>query len=242
MLKNKEMRQTALLLGFLMIASVFTEAYSQNNCKVLKPGIDSTYTGGCKKGLAEGQGVATGSDQYTGEFRKGLPHGKGTYIWNTGEKYEGEWKKGLREGTGTYTIRHDGRDSVVTGIWESDKYIGEKSVPPYIIKYRNGIIRVSCMRTGDQPLRVSYKFTRGGSTSTHTSPLSDLLLQGSSGNESRAGNNFGFESVTFPFEGKVKFTAPTALSQQGSKEAVTLNYELNFVINQPGAWTVTIFY
>ena len=236
------MRQVALLSCLLMISAQFSAAWSQNNCRVLKPGIDSTYTGGCKKGLAEGQGVASGTDHYTGDFKKGLPDGTGTYIWNTGEKYEGEWKKGLREGTGTYTIIHDGRDSVIAGIWESDMYVGEKDVPSYTILYRNGIVRVSCLRTGDQPLRVSYKFTRGGSTSQHTSPLSDLLLQGSSGNENRTGNNFGFESVTFPFEGKVKFTAPTALSTQGSPEAVTLNYELNFVINQPGAWMVTIFY
>jgi len=236
------MRQIALLLGFFMIASGFSEAYSQNICKVLKPGIDSTYTGGCKQGLADGHGVASGSDHYTGEFKKGLPNGIGTYTWHTGEKYEGEWEKGLRDGTGTFTGKHDGRDSVITGIWESDKYIGEKSIPPYIIEYRSGISRVSCVRTGDQPLRVYYKFTRGGTSSEHTSPISDLLLQGSSGNETGSSNNFGFDTVTFPFEGKVKFSAPSAFSSQGSRSAVNLNYELNFVINQPGAWMVTIFY
>jgi hypothetical protein len=236
------MRNAALLLCFLLIHSWFSEACSQNNCKVLKPGIDSIYTGGCKQGLADGQGVASGLDQYTGEFKKGLPNGTGTYIWNTGEKYEGQWEKGLREGTGKYTITYNGRDSVVSGIWKSDKYIGEKNIPPYTIQHRIGITRVSCMRTGDQPFRVSYKFTRGGSTSEHTSPLSDLLLQGSSGNENSTGNNFGFEYITFPFEGKIKFSAPSALSSQGSPSAVILNYELNFVINQPGAWMITIYY
>jgi hypothetical protein len=236
------MKKTALLLCSVMISSWFSAAWSQNNCKVLKPGIDSTYSGDCKQGLADGRGEASGIDHYTGEFKKGLPNGAGTYTWNTGEKYEGEWKKGLREGAGTFTISYDGRDSVVTGIWKEDKYVGEKSVPPYVIQYKNGITRVSCVRTGDQPMRVSYKFTRGGSTSEHTSALSNLLLQGSSGNESSTGNYFGFETVTFPFEGKVKFTAPSALSAQGSPEAVTLNYELNFVINQPGAWLVTVYY
>lgn len=236
------MRQSALLLSLLIIASWFSEAYSQNNCKVLKPGIDSTYTGSCKQGLADGSGVATGIDQYTGEFKKGLPNGTGTYIWNTGEKYEGEWKKGLREGTGKYTSTYDGRDSVITGIWGNDKFIGEKSIPPYEIQYRNGISRVSCVRTGDQPFRVYYKFTRGGTSSEHTSPISDLLLQGSSGNESGSSNNFGFDDVTFPFEGKIKFSAPTAFSSPGSQSAVALNYELNLVINQPGAWMVTVFY
>jgi len=235
-------RQTALLLGFLMIASGFSQAYSQKNCTVLKPGIDSIYTGGCKQGLADGHGVASGIDNYTGEFKKGLPNGIGTYTWNTGEKYEGEWKKGLRYGTGTFTSKQYGRDSIITGNWESDKYIGESIIPPFIIQYQSGISRVACVRTGDQPLRVYYKLTRGGSTSEHTSPISDLLLQGSSGNESGSSNNFGFDDVTFPFEGKIKFSAPSAFSSQGSQTAVTLNYELNLVINEPGVWMVTIFY
>ena len=225
-----------------MMVSWFPEAFSQNKCKVLKPAIDITYSGGCKQGLADGQGVASGIDSYTGEFKKGLPNGTGTYIWSTGEKYEGEWKKGLREGTGKYTIPYDGRDSVLTGIWENDQYIGEKSIPPYTIQYRSGISRFSALRTGDQPLRVYYKFTRGGGTSEYTSPINDLLLQGSSGNETGSSNNFGFDNVTFPFEGKVRFTAPSALSTQGSPEALSISYELNFVINQPGAWMVTIYY
>ncbi|MCU0459673.1 MAG: hypothetical protein MUE37_11375 [Bacteroidales bacterium] len=108
------MRKTALLLGSVIISSWFSAAWSQNNCKVLKPGIDSTYAGDCKQGLANGQGTATGIDRYTGEFKKGLPDGTGTYIWNNGDKYEGEWKKGLREGTGKYTTRYNGRDSTIS--------------------------------------------------------------------------------------------------------------------------------
>jgi hypothetical protein len=236
------MRKSVLLFCSIMISGCFTAAWSQTDCKVLKPGIDSTYTGDCKQGLANGQGTAHGIDSYTGEFKKGLPDGNGTYTWKNGDKYEGQWKKGLREGTGKYTVMYEGRDSVLTGIWQSDNYIGEESIPPYAIRFRNGITRVSCIRTGDMPLRVYYKFTRGGTTSEHTSPISDLLLQGSSGNESGSTNNFGFDNVSFPFEGKIKFTAPSALSSPGAANAVTLNYELNFVINQPGAWMLTIYY
>ena len=236
------MRQTAFLLFLFMFSAHFSSAYSQNNCKVLKPGIDSTYSGGCKQGLADGRGEASGSDRYTGEFKKGLPDGTGIYIWHTGEKYEGEWKKGQRNGTGKYTIKYDGRDSVLSGIWGNDNYIGEKAIPPYVIQYRNGIVRVSCLRTGDLPLRINYKFARGGSTSENTNTMSGLLLQGSSGSESQTGNYFGFENVAFPFEGNIKFSAPSLLSSPTESNAVTLNYELKFVINQPGAWTVTLFY
>jgi hypothetical protein len=240
--KNNEMRKAIFLVSSIMITACFSTAWSQTDCKVLKPGIDSTYTGECKQGLANGQGTASGIDRYTGEFKKGLPEGTGTYIWDNGDMYEGEWKKGLREGTGKYTVKLDGRDSVVTGLWQSDKFIGEESIPPYVIRFRNGVTRVSCIRTGDQPLRVYYKFTRGGTTSEHTSPISNLLLQGSSGIESNSSNYFGFDDVKFPFEGKITFSAPSALSSPGAANAVTLNYELNFAINQPGAWLVTIFY
>ncbi|MRR22815.1 hypothetical protein EG830_07530 [bacterium] len=236
------MKIAALLLSCIAASGWYSVTWSQNNCKVLKQGIDSIYAGECKQGLANGQGVASGIDWYNGEFKKGLPEGIGTYIWKNGDKYEGEWKKGLRDGTGKYTVVRNGRDSVVAGIWESDKYIGEERIAPYVIQYRNGVSRVSCVRSGDQPQRIYYKFTRGGSTSENTSPISDLLLQGSSGNESSSSNYFGFDDVTFPFEGKVKFTAPSALSSPGSPTAVMLNYELNFVINQPGAWMVTIYY
>lgn len=236
------MKTAVLLLSCTFASSWFSAAWSQNNCKVLKPGIDSIYAGDCKQGLANGQGVASGIDWYNGEFKKGLPEGTGTYIWKNGDKYEGEWKKGLKDGNGKYTVVRNGRDSVVSGIWESDKFIGEERIAPYVIQYRNGVTRVSCVRSGDQPLRIYYKFSRGGSTSENTSPISDLLLQGSSGNESSSSNYFGFDDVIFPFQGKIKFTAPSALSSPGSQSAVTLNYELNFVINQPGAWMVTIFY
>jgi hypothetical protein len=235
------MRQTLLFL-LLMISSLFSATYSQNSCKVLKQGIDVKYSGGCRQGLADGHGEAYGTDQYIGEFRRGLPDGLGTYTWHTGEKYEGEWKKGMMNGTGKYTIKYDGRDSVLSGIWESNNYVGEKALSPYVIQYKSGIVRVSCVRIGDQPFYVRYKFARGGSTSESTNAMSGLLFQGSSGSESQTGNYFEFENISFPFEGKVQFNAPSALSSPTALNAVTLNYELRFVINQSGAWMVTIYY
>jgi hypothetical protein len=46
----------------------------------------------------------------------------------------------------------------------------------------------------------------------------------------------GFEHVDFPFEGRVTFRAPNAF------HAALLNCDVRFVINKPGAWTVTIYY
>jgi len=227
------MRKAILFTITLTVSSFLVVLFSQDNCKVLMPAISDSYTGTCKQGLADGKGEALGTDQYNGYFKKGLPEGKGVYIWQTGEKYDGSWKKGLREGTGTYTFKSDGKDTVLTGIWKEDKYVGEKAVATYVIQYRSGISRVSCLKSGDTPNYVVYKFSRAGGSADD---INELMLTGSTGTETISNNFTGFEDVTFPFEGKIKFIAPNAL------RTAMMACELRYVINEPGAWTITIYY
>ena len=219
------------ILSLLPVMSLISYAQDKD-CKVLMQNIGDFYDGDCRRGLAEGNGKASGIDSYNGHFRKGLPDGQGTYIWATGEKYTGEWKKGLREGRGIYNFKSHGRDTVITGIWREDKYMGEKIVDPYVIEYRNSIGRVSCMRVGDRPY-VKYVFSRNGAPSNG---ISNLLLQGSSGSEKMSASFTGFEQVEFPFKGKVSYQAPN------SWMSAILNCELRIVINEPGSWVVTMFY
>ena len=222
----------SILLTALTVIFLASDICAQTNCRVLMPSISAAYKGPCRQGLADGTGEASGTDNYAGDFRKGLPDGKGTYIWHTGESYIGEWKKGLRDGEGVFIYRYLDRDSVLSGLWKEDKYIGEKEIPRYTIEYRDGIGRVSCFRTGDRPY-VRYRFSRNGGESNN---ISNLLLQGSSGSESMSASFTGFEQVTFPFTGKVKFNAPNNFY------TAVLNCELRLIINEPGAWVVTIFY
>lgn len=91
------------------------------DCKVLMKSISDSYEGGCKRGKADGEGFAKGEDFYKGEFKKGLPHGKGIYTWKDGRVYEGEFDKGEKEGKGKMTISVD---SVITGYWKKNVYIG----------------------------------------------------------------------------------------------------------------------
>ena len=49
--------------------------FAQNPCKVLMKEISGSYSGECKKGLADGKGEAKGVDRYIGAFKKGLPDG-----------------------------------------------------------------------------------------------------------------------------------------------------------------------
>jgi hypothetical protein len=222
----------SILFTVIIISFSASISYSQVDCKVLLPAIGVSYTGSCKQGLAHGKGEAVGTDHYLGDFRKGLPDGSGTYFWLSGERYEGEWKRGLREGRGTYTFLKMGKDTSITGLWREDKYIGEKEVLPYVIEYRNSIGRVTCMRVGDRPY-VKYKFSRNGGESNN---INGLLLQGSSGSESNTAAFTGFEQVTFPFNGKVRFTAPNAFNM------AMLTCEVRLTINKPGSWIVTLFY
>ncbi len=205
---------------------------AQSSCKVLMPEISGEYTGSCKNGLAQGVGKAIGLDRYMGEFKKGLPQGVGTYIWHTGETYTGEWNKGLMDGKGTYVIKLVDRDSTLSGIWRDGKYMGEKELAPYVLEYRSNIGRVSFMKVGDRPY-VKYVFSRNGG---ETNNINNLLLLGSSGTESTNKGFTGYEQVTFPFKGKVTYSAPNAFM------ATILYCELRIVINEPGSWIVTMFY
>ncbi len=217
---KKEIILTTILLSFLL-----SDILSQSECGVLLKAISGNYDGGCKNGLAEGFGLATGEDFYKGDFIKGLPHGKGIYTWKNGATYDGEWKKGQRDGYGIYSYKYQYKDSTLEGEWKNDRYLGRKALAPYVIEYRYGIGRVSCIRTGDRPY-IRYVFSRGGVT--------NLMLQGSSGTENMILSFTGFEQVTFPFKGILTFEAPNDWM------TAMLDCELRLTINQPGAWVINI--
>lgn len=97
---------------------VAVPAQAPVKCVVLDPELQANYSGGCKDGLAEGDGAARGAAQYEGGFKAGRKHGKGVKIWRTGDRYEGDFVEDRREGSGTYTW---GRLSA----WAGEKYSGE---------------------------------------------------------------------------------------------------------------------
>jgi len=225
-------RGNLVLVMFLTLSGIFSVLDAQTACKVLKTEISWSYTGECRKGLAEGSGEATGVDFYKGDFVKGLPEGKGIYIWENGDIYEGDWKKGMKHGYGIYTFTNNNRDSVLAGEWKRDVYMGNPVMQHYVIEYRNSIGRVSFVKVGDRPY-VRYKFSRNGIESLN---INNLFMQGSSGAESTTASFTGFEEVKFPFKGKVMFNAPNSF------QSATLTCELRFIINEPGSWIVTMFY
>jgi hypothetical protein len=78
-------------------------ASGETACRVLDPELMGIYQGGCKDGLAEGQGEARGTAEYRGGFHAGRKHGQGVKTWPSGDRYEGEFVDDRKEGSGTYT-------------------------------------------------------------------------------------------------------------------------------------------
>lgn len=113
-------------------------------------GADVRWSGACKDGFAEGQGVLEWQGKgdrtkrklevtlvrgdirgigklsypggsYLGSFRRGVPHGTGYFEYKNGAQYEGGVAEGRPQGTGT-RISSDG--SVYEGEWQAGKRHG----------------------------------------------------------------------------------------------------------------------
>ena len=101
----------AAILFFLI--SLNAEA---QNCRVLDPELQKSYSGPCVNGLAEGEGVASGTAEYRGGFKAGRKHGRGVKTWPNGDRYEGEFAADGKDGYGVYEWGQ--------GPWEGERYEG----------------------------------------------------------------------------------------------------------------------
>ena len=102
-------------------------------CKVNDPDIAKHYEGGCKNGLAHGEGLARGRDEYKGSFRNGSPHGFGVYKWGKNsdwatEIYEGSWYKGDKTGFGTVSVSANSSAPGIRWVTEQGQLVGKRYV------------------------------------------------------------------------------------------------------------------
>jgi hypothetical protein len=223
----KKLTKNLLVFAF-SLASLSLSA--QTDCKVLKPEIAESYTGSCKKGLAHGKGLASGTDTYEGQFKKGLPDGEGKYTWATGETYTGEFKGGMRHGEGIFTFTVEGNVTVMDGIWADDQFVGVKLPKPKVLNQFN-VDRFSFTRTGDIKDRVLVDLYQNGARNVS---VENYLLAGSSGYETSLGLSRGYEGIVFPVIIKVSYTTWNKL------KTYKFNAVFEFEISEPGDWRVEL--
>jgi len=160
-----------LFFSSLIIFAFSTKISAQEKtCLVSLEAINGVYTGDCDKGKANGKGKSIGTDQYDGEFKDGYPDGKGTYTWKDGHYFIGNYKKGKKEGKGDmYYEGAGGADSVVTGFWKKDKYIGEYEKQYVVIAYSGRVNKVECSLTdkkGQDIFITIHRKSGGGAVQT----------------------------------------------------------------------------
>jgi len=216
------------MVSLFMICTIIV--YSQKTCEVLKSSISGTYKGKCKNGLANGKGIAIGTDRYEGQFRDGLPEGTGTYTWADGSVYTGEWVEGLRQGIGKFTKLTKEKDSTQDGLWLNDTYMGAKPDKPNVTM-NNGVERFSFKKSFSKNQRVLFDFYKNG---VRNNKLTNFLISTSSGEDISYGILVGYDNVIFPVTIKISYTTMNKLNTAPN------NVKFDFVIYEPGDWTVTL--
>ena len=146
------------------------------NCTVMVAALKGSYTGECKKGIANGNGTAVGIDTYVGNFKNGYPDGKGKYSWKNGDWYDGSWKKGVFEGEGTLHVAKTNTSdtSEMKGFWSNGKFKGVNKSSFTVDVLSNKISDVNIHKagkTGEDITIVVKSTTGGGSTLLGGSPI-----------------------------------------------------------------------
>lgn len=219
-----------VFMGLFLLCG-WGQVSAQESCKVLMPEISTSYTGGCKKGLAHGKGSAQGMDSYVGRFSKGLPNGSGTYTWADGSVYEGEWQKGIREGKGTMSYASESGDSTLTGIWKNNEYVGAILVPPFYLTRKSGVVRYSISKSNELGSGFRLAIYQAGRFNTD---IEAFTMVSESGSEYQSGRYYGIENAIPPYAVTIKYRTWNAIHTQQS------DVVFEFTINEPGSFEVSI--
>jgi hypothetical protein len=231
--------QYRFLFPITMAAASLSFQCKAQDCAVSTASLAGRYEGDCKNGKADGNGKATGEDSYEGSFRSGVPDGKGKYTWKNGDYYDGEWFKGVKSGAGIMRYKLTGKDSIVTGFWKKDKYIGLYEKPYMVYKNTIHVTEITCKKVNNSLNQVELFLnseTGGIATSfseqTAKPELTDIQVI--TGNYVKKEVNdtypkkigYLFQEVTFPF--RVVYTIDNGKDM----------FELE--ISEAGKWNVQV--
>lgn len=223
------MKKFATIIFVLCLTLIPHWLLSQAKCKVLLPAISETYTGKCKKGLANGDGKAQGIDTYEGRFKKGVPHGIGTYSWANGDQYTGQWEFGKRQGEGVFKFNHNSKDSILEGIWNEDIYIGPTPPAPVIIQ-RSNIQSYTLLRQGDGNKLTIEMYMNGAINHS----ITNISIISSNGSYQNFGDRLVYNYIMFPCTFKITYI--TSNKMLSAKLDVIFEFELS----EPGDWTLRL--
>jgi hypothetical protein len=154
-----------LILSAAISFLIVNNMYAQDECKVAMQSLQGKYEGGCKDGKANGEGKAEGVDTYKGSFKNGFPEGAGEYTWANKDKYNGNFRKGQLEGKGEmHYATKSGRDSVVTGFWKKNAYVGIYEKP--------WVVNDKTSKANKVDINIAKRGTSAGSITINSSQLS----------------------------------------------------------------------
>lgn len=147
------MKKYTFLFGLFFVFALSVNA--QYDCKVLVKELQGQYNGDCRKGLANGEGAAKGTDSYIGSFKKGYPHGYGVYTYENGSNYVGNFTKGKRDGYGLFNNLTDGGHLIQEyGLWVADSLIIPNDPKAlYKVKERRGVKLIDPELTRDASIK-----------------------------------------------------------------------------------------
>ena len=218
-----------LILSAAISFLILNNIHAQDACKVSMKALEGKYEGGCKDGKASGEGKAEGVDRYSGNFKNGFPDGAGEYTWANKDRYVGNFRKGQLEGKGEmYYATKSGRDSLVTGYWKKNKYVGIYE-EPYEVRDRTS-------RVGKVEIQLVKRAKGTGSINlTSTSQLGAapvvteiMVLGGQYLNKNvQSMGNSGVARITqliFPFRARFNFS-------NGEMVEILFNEEVDYEVN-----------
>jgi hypothetical protein len=218
------------LLFSLFFSLLIVNALIAQENPVLVKELQGNYVGKLKKGLANGKGVATGTDKYEGYFRQGYPEGRGTYTWQNGDAYTGKMSHGKMNGEGSLKFTINAKDSIISGIFEEGKYIGPKPLADLKIQRLTNAASITAIKTSPTVNDIYVYITRDGRSAS----IGNLTFHANTGTYYTTESYIFIENYQLPVTVTIKYQIQSRLN------STLTDVTAEFLIQNPGQFKVEI--